>query len=61
MTKQAFTGLLELLGWRYVMDGSKSCEFASCFDALGITIDLSDSRIGLARFANTKKRRAELS
>ena len=60
-TNQAFTGLLDLLGWRYAVDGSKSCEFAPCFDALGITIDLSDSRIGLARFANAKKRCAELS
>ena len=60
-TNQAFTGLLHLLGWRYAMDGSKCCDFAPCFDALGITIDLSDSRVGLARFANTKKRCAELS
>ena len=52
---------LKLLGWTFATEGSKACPFASRVDALGITIDLSESQRGIVKFANTARRRQELT
>jgi hypothetical protein len=49
----------KLLGW-CVSEGEKDLPFSTRFKALGIEIDLSDWSTGVARFANTSKRSAEL-
>jgi len=55
VTKQFF----RLLGWA-VSEGEKDLPFSEKFKALGIEIDLADWSSGVARFANTCKRTAEL-
>ena len=50
----------KLLGWG-VSEGDKDLPFATKFKALGIEIDLSEWSSGVAKFANTSKRAAELT
>jgi len=55
VTRQFF----RLLGWG-ISEGEKDLPFSEKFRALGIEVDLSDWSSGVARFANTSKRTAEL-
>ena len=55
VTRQFF----RLLGWG-VSEGEKDFPFSEKFKALGIEVDLSAWSSGIARFANTSKRTAEL-
>ena len=55
VTRQFF----RLLGWG-VSEGEKDLPFSEKFKALGIEVDLSAWSSGIARFANTSKRTAEL-
>eukprot|EP00438_Fugacium_kawagutii_P028836 Skav229820 [mRNA] locus=scaffold2672:22606:23685:+ [translate_table: standard] len=59
-TEATVCSLFTLLGWRFAQDGSKSQNFAQCFGALGIQIDLSDFRNGVVHFCNTEKRVGDL-
>ena len=45
----------KLLGWG-VSDGEKDLPFSTVFKALGVEIDLTQWRVGRAKFANTEKR-----
>lgn len=55
VTRQFF----RLLGWA-VSEGEKDLPFSEKFRALGIEVDLSAWSSGVAKFANTSKRTAEL-
>lgn len=56
----AVTSMFKLLGWAFAESGDKSLDFAECFQALGIVIDLSRVRDGLVFFKNTERRVAEI-
>ena len=42
-TSKAFEGLLDLLGWSFDRDGPKLTSFGRSVNALGITLDFSES------------------
>ena len=52
---------LDLLGWKFAIDGDKAAEFSHQFSALGIVVDLKHFKEGFIEFCNTAKRSNELS
>ena len=52
---------LDLLGWKFAVDGDKAAEFSYQFSALGIVVDLKNFTEGFVEFCNTAKRSDELS
>ena len=49
-----------LLGWSFAESGDKAPDFASVFNALGVTIDVTSLHLNLAKIGNTDSRRREL-
>ena len=60
-TSQAFENLLDLLGWACDREGPKVTQFSKSVDALGLTLDLSDSHRYMLRIRNTSNRKEEIS
>ena len=60
-TGQTVEMLFRLLGWKYAVEGEKATAFSTSFTALGVDINLSGAVLGSVEFANTAKRKAELS
>ena len=60
-TGQTVEMLFRLLGWKYAVEGDKATAFSTSFTALGVDINLSGAARGSVEFANTAKRKAELS
>ena len=58
--ESSVSAMFKLLGWAFAETGDKSHDFAECFQALGIAIDLRSSLDGLIFFRNTEKRVAEI-
>ena len=52
-TDNTITLLFRLLGWIFAEAGDKCMPFLSACDALGVTVDLTDSHKGLASINNT--------
>lgn len=52
--------VFKILGWRFAATGSKAPDFAECFHALGITVNVAQLHTGLALFDNTETRITEL-
>ena len=59
-TNQSFESLLSLLGWKFDASGPKATKFGKMADALGITIDFSESREYKMKLRNTVSRREEI-
>ena len=59
-TELAVGALFTLLGWDFARIGAKALEFASEFQALGVTIRLGKMAEGIVEFCNTEKRILEL-
>ncbi|CAE7032352.1 unnamed protein product [Symbiodinium sp. CCMP2592] len=54
------TAMFKLLGWAFAESGEKSNDFAECFQALGIMVDLRACLDGTISFKNTAKRVSEI-
>ncbi|CAE7221237.1 unnamed protein product [Symbiodinium sp. CCMP2592] len=54
------TAMFKLLGWAFAESGEKSNDFAECFQALGIMVDLHACLDGTISFKNTAKRVSEI-
>ena len=59
-SEKTFELVLELLGWTYDKDGSKSDSMSDFVSALGVHLDFARSVQGLVYISNTEKRVAEL-
>ena len=59
-TSQAFESLLGLLCWTFDREGPKVTVFSKPIDALGLTLDLSDSSRFILRILNTESRKEEI-
>ena len=59
-TTLAFECLLDMLGWAYDKEGPKATQFAKQADALGITLDFTESANYILKIRNTQSRKTEL-
>ena len=48
--------ILDVLGWKFARSGSKAHPFASAFDVLGVSIDLSKLYEGIVTLKNKQSR-----
>ena len=53
--------LFRMLGWQYAESGAKAPPFAQSFQALGVTIDVSELHLGKVQLDNTESRKTELT
>ena len=54
--RETAAGLLDALGWRFAREGKKALPYESCFNVLGVSMDLGSSQKGLVTICNKADR-----